>query len=324
MSEVNIYTYSLNHLFAHSKFMRHSVRLVFFLAVGACLSTLAGCGAPKWNSDYNLNQALIKENAKTNAVASADTTAPEINTDLLGDKVEEKDKKRKKKYSKRYFLGEKVSRGFVKRGKGSREEIETFSYLPNYKQPNPYAPLKYYYDTKKKVLYRTSADEVDNARYKVLHGPYEKKVGGNTVEEGYYYIGTKHLRWENYRRGEEGILTNKQHFEKGFQRDAVITYYDGSKKIKEVLPYEYGEMQGTYYRFYENGEVEWIGKYEKGKKVGVWIKHYDFRGRRHYEFQYPETAYDKSFEPYLIKEYDRHGTLIFEKDKFDKRSQAQR
>ena len=304
--------------------MRHSVRLVFFLAVGAWLLTLAGCGAPKWNSDYNLNQARLKESTKNNAIASADTSAPAVDTSLLSEKVEEKEKKRKKKYSKRYFLGEKVSRGFVKRGKGSREEIETFSYLPVHKEPNPYAPLKYYFDTKKKVIYRTSADEVDPNRYKVLHGPYEKRIGGNTVEEGYYYVGTKHLRWETYRRGDEGILTNKQHYEKGFQRDAVVTYYDGGKKIKEVMPYEYGEVQGTYYRFYENGEVEWTGKYEKGKKVGVWIKHYDFRGRRHYEYQYPQTAYDKPFEPYLVKEYDRHGTLIYEKDKFDKRSQAQR
>ncbi|GAB3202844.1 hypothetical protein GCM10027293_30310 [Pontibacter aydingkolensis] len=297
--------------------------MVYSLVTGLCIIILSGCGEPKWNSDYKLNQARLKESAKTNALVSADTAAPEVDASLFGDKIEEKQNKRKKKRNKRYFLGEKVSRGFVKKGKGSREEIETFSYLPVYKEPNPYAPLKYFYDTKKKVIYRTSADEVDPGRYKVLHGPYEKKYGGNTVEEGYYYIGTKHLRWENYRRGDEGILTNKQHYEKGFQRDAIVTYYDGGKKIKEIMPYEYGQVQGTYYRFYENGELEWTGKYEKGKKVGVWIQHYDFRGRRHYEYQYPETAYDKPFEPYLIKEYDRHGTLIYEKDKFDKRSQAQ-
>ncbi len=304
--------------------MRHLLRWVFSLVIGTWVLTFSGCSGSKWNSDYNLNQARLKESAKTNALASADTTAPtvEINNSL-DEKAEEKENKRKKKYNKRYFLGEKVSRGFIKKGRGSREEIETFSYLPDHKDPNPYAPLKYYYDTKKKVLYRTSSDEVDASRYKVLHGPYEKKINGNTVEEGYYYIGTKHLRWESYKRGDEGILTNKQHYDKGFQRDAIVTYYDGSKKIKEVMPYEYGQVQGTYYRFYDNGEVEWTGKYEKGKKVGVWVNYYSFRGRRRYEYQYPETAYDKRFEPYLIKEYDRHGTLIYEKDKFDKRSQAQ-
>ncbi|MEJ8803741.1 toxin-antitoxin system YwqK family antitoxin [Pontibacter sp. H249] len=304
--------------------MRHSLCLVFSMVLGSWFLTLGGCGKPKWNSDYNLNQARLKENSKTNAIASVDTSAEAMAESLFAEKVEEKEAKRKKKHSKRYFLGEKVKRGFTKRGNGSREEVETFSYLPGHKDPNPYAPLKYYFDTKKKVIYRTSSDEIDAGRYKILHGPYKKEIDGNTVEEGYYYIGTRHLRWETYRRGEEGILVNKQHYEKGFQRDAIVTYYDGSKKIKEVMPYEYGQLQGTYYRFYENGEVEWTGKYEKGRKVGVWIKHYDFRGRRHYEYQYPETAYDKSFEPFLVKEYDRHGTLIYEKDKFDKRSQAQR
>lgn len=286
---------------------------------------LAGCGGPKWNSDYNLNQARLKEGAKTDALASADTTKPAVEAHALDKKADEKEQKKKRKYSKRYFLGQKVSRGFVKTGSRSRETIETFSYLAAHQQPNPYVPLKYYFDSKKKVLYRTSSDEVDPSRYKVLHGPYEKKIDGQTIEKGYFFVGTKHLRWESYRRGDEEILLNKQHFEKGFVRDAMVTYHDGAgNKIKEVIPYEHGELQGTYYRFYENGEVEWTGKYEKGKKVGVWIKHYDFRNRRHYEYQYPSTAYDERFEPYLIKEYDRHGTLIFEKDKFDKRSQAQR
>ena len=287
---------------------------------------MGGCGQPKWNSDYNLNQVRLKEGAKTDAMAAADTSKAAMAGMLaLDEKKEEKAEKKKKKRNKRYFLGYKVKRSFIKSGGSSRETLETFSYLPEHEAPNPYAPHKYYYDSKKRKLYRTSSNEVDDSRYKVLHGPYEKKIDGQVVEEGYYYIGTKHLRWERYRRGEEGILLDKDHYEKGFQRDAVVTFYDGAeRKIKEVIPYEYGEMQGIYYRFYENGQVEWTGRYEKGRKVGVWIKHYDFRGRRHFEYQYPETAYDKPFEPYLVKEYDRHGTLIFEKDKFDKRSQAQR
>lgn len=300
--------------------MKHTLRLALFFVAGTGLLFLGGCGQPKWNSDYNLSQARVKDGATTNAIASADSTAPTV---AMEGEVEEKERKRKKKRNKKYFLGYKVKRAFVKSGRGSRETVETFSYLDEYEEPNPYAPLKYYYDTKKRALHRSGSEEKEPGRYKVLHGPYEKKIDGQVIEEGYYYVGTKHLRWERYRRGEEGILLDKTHFEKGFPRDAKVTYYDGEgKKLKEVLPYEYGEVQGTYYRFYENGQVEWIGQYEKGRKVGVWVKHYDFRGRRHFEYQYPETAYDKDFEPYLIKEYDRHGTLIFEKDKFDKRSQA--
>ncbi|PRY14838.1 hypothetical protein CLV24_10375 [Pontibacter ummariensis] len=306
--------------------MRYPLRFVFALLAGLWLLTLGGCGKPKWNSDYNLNQARLKDGAKEDALASADTAQPtvEVKTPMEREEVEQ-DNKRKKKRNKRYFLGYKVKRGFIRSGGRAREELETFSYLPEYEAPNPYAPQKYFYDTKKKVLHRSGSDEKDPDRYKVLHGPYVKKIDGQVVEEGYFYVGTKHLRWEKYRRDEEGTLADKKHYEKGFPRDAVVTYYDGAgKKIKEVIPYEYGEVQGMYYRFYENGQVQWSGKYDKGRKVGIWINYYDFRGRRHYEYQYPETIYEKPFEPYLVKEYDRHGTTIFEKDKLDKRSQAQR
>lgn len=304
--------------------MKYTFRFIGFVA-GIGLMLLGGCGRPQWNSDYNLHQARLKAGAKSpDALASADSTKPTIE---LPKEEEEKAGKHKKKRNKHYFMGYKVKRGFVKSGPrgGSHEVLETFSYLPEFEAPNPYAPDKYMYDSKKRKLYRTRNAIEDNGRYYVLHGPYTKKVGGEVVEEGYFYVGTKHLRWEKYRKGEEQILVDKEHYEKGFPRDAIVTYYDGAdKKIKEVIPYEYGEVQGTYYRFYENGQVEWSGEYDKGRKIGLWIKHYDFRNRRHYEYQYPKTAYEAPAEPYLLKEYDRHGTLIYEKDKFDKRSQAQR
>lgn len=305
--------------------MQHSLRFVWAFVIGVAFSGLAGCGSTRYNSDYNLNQARLKGGASADALAAGDTTRPSVETPDALASNETKTEKRKKKQDKRHFLGHKVRKGFVKTGgRGDRQNLETFSFLDEHQAPDPYAPAKHYYDTKKRRIVRASG-EADPARYKVLHGPYKKKIGDLVVQEGYFYIGTKHLRWEYYRRDEQSTLVDKEHYEKGFPRDAVVTYYAGNdKKLKEVLPYEYGEVSGTYYRFYENGQVEWTGQYEKGRKVGVWIKHYDFRNRRHYEYQYPQTAYEAPAEPYLVKEYDRHGTLIYEKGKLDKRSQAYR
>lgn len=301
--------------------MKYSFRFIVSLTAGLYLLGLSSCSTSRYNSDYNLNRALQKENAKNNTVAMADTARPELVKPA--EEVKEEEKKKKRKPSKRYFMGYKVSRGFVKSGgKGERQLVETFSYLPAYEAPNPYSPEKYYFDVKKEKVYKTSG-EVDPAKYKVLHGPYKRRQGKQVVEEGYFYVGTKHLRWERYRNDENHTLIDKRHFEKGLQRDAEITYWEGTKNIKEVIPHEYGQVQGMYYRFYENGQLEWSGQYEKGRKVGIWIKHYNFRNRRHYEFQYPKTAYDAPAEPELVKEYDRHGTTIFEKGKLDKRS-AQR
>ncbi|SIQ71603.1 toxin-antitoxin system YwqK family antitoxin [Pontibacter lucknowensis] len=299
--------------------MKHILQLVWLsllLVVG-----LAGCKPRAYNSDYNLSRAALKQSAKAEAIALADTARPSVQIgDSLANAEEKQPKKRKKKADKRYFMGDRVARGFVKSGgRGDREVIESFSYLAEFQQPDPYAPEKYYYDTKRRKLYKTRG-ELNPEQHKVLHGPYKKEQGGEVVEEGYFYVGTKHLRWERYNR--DGILLAKEHFEKGFLRDAVVKYYEGTKKIKEVIPYAYGEVQGTYYRFYENGQLEWMGQYQKGRKVGLWVKHFDFRARRQYEYQYPKTPYEPQAEPYLVKQYDRHGTLIFEKDKLDKRASA--
>ncbi|WP_068839997.1 toxin-antitoxin system YwqK family antitoxin [Pontibacter akesuensis] len=303
--------------------MKH---LVYTLVAGMFLLMLGGCGQPKWNSDYNLDKAQLKGRGATatDALAAADTTMPTVEKrNPLEEEIAEKaKKKRKKKRSKKEFLGYKVKRAYTKTGGRSRETVEFFSYLPVHEEPDPYAPFKYYYDTKNKKLARSGSNVEDTNRYKVLHGPYKKTLNDEVVEEGYFYIGTKHLRWEKYRDNEDHTLLDKEHYEKGFLRDAVVTYYGDTKKIKEVIPYEFGEVQGTYYRFYENGQLEWSGQYQKGRKVGVWINYYDFRNRRHYEFQYPKTAYEPQAEPILIKEYDRHATPIFELGKFDKREQA--
>lgn len=298
-----------------------SLRYFTVLLTGAVLVVASGCSSSRYNSDYNLNQTLLKEREKMmgNALASADTTGSDMAALLPLDNVADKEKAKKKKPNKRFFMGHKVKRGFSKSGRGSRETVETYSYLPEFVEPDQYAPEKWLLDTKKRDIVKLRL--ADPGKHKILHGPYVKRINDEIVEEGFFYLGTKHLRWERY--NQNGILLDKEHFDKGFPRDATVSYYGDTKKLKEVIPYEFGELQGTYYRFYENGEVEWIGQYEKGKKVGVWIKHYDFRHRRHYEYQYPETAYDAPFEPILIKEYDRHGTAIYEKDKFDKRA-AQR
>ncbi len=301
--------------------MSRTPYLAYLSFIGIFILALSSCGSAKYNSDYNLSRAQQKKGVKAEeALASADTTLPSVENKLpAGDSLTEK--RKKSKPNKRYFMGYRVKRGFVRSGqRGDNETLETFSFLPVFEEPNPYAPRKYYFDTRNRRI-ANAFGEIDQDRYKVLHGPYKKKIGNEVVEEGYYYVGTKHLRWERYNKN--GILLDKAHYDKGFLRDAVVKYYNNDRsKIKEVIPYAYGQVQGTYYRFYENGQVEWTGQYEKGRKVGVWIKNYDFRNRRHYEFQYPKSAYEEPFEPFLLKQYDRHGTLIYEKDKLDKRASA--
>ncbi|WP_207433413.1 toxin-antitoxin system YwqK family antitoxin [Sabulibacter ruber] len=235
-------------------------------------------------------------------------------TDSAQAAKEDKSKKEKKKEpkKKKTYFGYRVKKGFARQGKGNNQVVETFYYLRDYKDPNPYVRDKHFFDVKKRRIFRAPTLDPSKRQILILHGPYTKKRGDVIIEQGYFYVGAKHLRWETFRP--DSTLTQKVHYEKGFLRDAVITYYDAAKtKIKEVIPYQYGQVQGEYYKFYENGQLEWQGTYDKGRKVGTWINFYDFRGRRQFEFQYAESGFDPPIEPTLVKQYDRHGTLVFEK-----------
>lgn len=224
------------------------------------------------------------------------------------------------KKKKTIFLGEKIKKGYTKSGpKGRNQVIEVFYYLKVPKQPNPYAPTKWLYNPAKKRIEKTlSMADIDLTKYKILHGPYKKMQGGKVVETGYYAVGARHLRWERFNK--DNVLISKVHYEQGFPRDANISYYDGGNTmVKEVVPYVNGKLEGEYASFTNDGQPIWHGQFENGKKVGVWTKYWGFRNRRHYEYAYGESGYEPETEPVLLKEYNRNGVLIYEKDKLDKR-----
>ncbi|MGV3588058.1 MAG: toxin-antitoxin system YwqK family antitoxin [Adhaeribacter sp.] len=296
-----------------------------FLLFCVGLLWLFSCSKRNYNVDAETALDLPDEKTglfkkRPEPVALADTAKPQLNvaidTTALAN-VKHKNKKRKKK--KKEFLGYQVKKGFTKTGSGKNATIEIFYYLPKYVEPSQYAPAKYYYSIRRKRILRGTPTKLSDAR--IPHGPYKKLVGKQVVTEGYHYLGTRHLRWETYNRN--NILLTKTHYEKGFQRDAIVNYYDAAKtKIKEVIPYSEGKIHGEYVSFLENGLKAWEGQYEAGKKVGVWIEYWPFRNRKHFEYQYPEAADAEPFEPYLLREYDRHSTLIYEHGKLDKRPAA--
>jgi len=302
-----------------------SFLLLFFVA----FFTLFGCSKRNYNVDAETMVGQPDEKTRfgflkkrEDGVALADTARPDLAlvTDSSAAANDPKKKKRKQPKNKKEFLGYPIKRGYTKAGSSRKATIEQFYYLPEYVEPSRYAPAKYYYNTKEKKILRDATIDPKEAR--ILHGPYKKMIDRKVVEEGYYYIGTRHLRWENYRinKDEENILLNKIYYEKGFPRDAIVNYYDAAKtKVKEVIPYADGKLNGEYVLFFESGLRAWDGQYEAGKKVGVWNEYWPFRNRKRYEWQYPQTADTEPAEPFLLKEYNRSSNLIYEKGKLDKR-----
>ena len=237
-------------------------------------------------------------------------------------KEKEKEAQRKPKKRKKLFLGERIKRAYVKSGpKGRNQVIEVFYYLKYFQQPNAYAPARYYYNPKKKKIFKASG-ELDPGADKILHGPYKKLQNNKVIETGFYALGTKHLRWERFEKN--GILLTKIHYELGFPRDANISYYGNDRSlINEVVPYVNGKLEGEYAKFLIDGQREWQGQFENNRRVGEWVNYYGFKNRRHYVYQYPESGYDPEVtEPALIRQYNRGGLVVFDKEKnIDKRSE---
>ncbi|HEX8545829.1 MAG TPA: hypothetical protein VF691_02645 [Cytophagaceae bacterium] len=239
--------------------------------------------------------------------------------DLTPDSTEEVSKKKDKK-KKKVFYGLKCKKGFTKTGKRKKLAIETFYYLKEFKFPDPYVKDIYVFEIKtRKIVEIDELQEKDKNKYKVLHGPYKRTVGDQIVEQGIFYLGMKHGRWEKY--GKNFILMDKTKYYKGWQRDAEMTYYDlEKKKIQEVKPYKYGTLNGTYYYFLENGQILQHGKYKDDVKIGLWVEYYKDKARRRKETQYPRDPYvEDQFEPFVLNEWDDEGNPLIKNGKpFDR------
>ncbi|MGB0521949.1 MAG: toxin-antitoxin system YwqK family antitoxin [Flammeovirgaceae bacterium] len=260
-------------------------------------------------------QLIAQEDDKTNGT-SADTalvTLEEFEQPTLElspnavDKKKRKEAKKNqqkaktKKAKKNVFYGIKAKKFIIKKVRGKNVYTEKFYVLPNYQPPSKYAQEKYYFDprakpTKRKIVRVAYVHQ----KYGLpLHGTYEKKVNGETIEKGIYYKGTKHGRWEKYKinkrdnRGYE--LIEKKKYDKGFPKDAHITYYDHKKtKVKEVIPFVDEKREGTYLKFYKSGRLMEKGKYQNEKKVGKWTEYYDRdRANRKVVTEYPKYYWEE-------------------------------
>ena len=227
----------------------------------------------------------------------------------LSEEAKEAQKEKEKRRKKKVFYGLKTKKSFTRRGVGDNVELEIFHYLKDYTETDPYVPEIWWYDFTRKRIRNTG--KIEDKRGVILHGPYKKIRGEQVVAEGIYYKGTKHGRWTEYDRHD--ILVDKRKYYKGWQKESKVRYYDDKQtKLKEVVPILYGKRDGMYYYFHENGSVAIRGEYKEGVKVGKWTEYYSFMRRRKKEIQYPSNQYDKSYQPFISKEWDRRNKMVYE------------
>lgn len=226
---------------------------------------------------------------------------------------------KKGRLAKVQYQGVPMQKIQVKFGSGDRATIEEFHILKEPKPISPYIRDISWYDLKTKK--RSSSVIKDKDRAYPLHGPYKKYKAGELIEEGFYYTGTKDGRWVRY--DNDYNLLDKSHWYHGFPVESQIAFYDSAHtKIKEVLPIQFEDVDGEYFRFYDEGQLMTFGRYDGGEKVGRWVEYYQYRRQRKKEVQYRKTRWDEDFEPYVIREWDDQGKLIYD-NKNDPRTSAE-
>lgn len=218
---------------------------------------------------------------------------------------------KKKKRKKNVFYGIKTRKAYTRKGFGEKLTLELFYVLKEWQDPDPYLRDIYWYDTRRQGI--RVGGKIDKKYGIILHGPYQKKQGDVILEQGIFYLGSKHGRW--IKHDKDDLLLDKEKYYKGWPKESLVTYYDKErKKIKEIIPIEYGEKEGNYYYFFENGLTAVKGEFHFNKKVGKWTEFHYNTQRRKKIVQYPEDPYTTA-APYTWREYDKKGIIVYENNR---------
>ncbi|MGL1886225.1 MAG: hypothetical protein OCD76_06895 [Reichenbachiella sp.] len=235
-----------------------------------------------------------------------------LTVDLDAEEEEREIVLKKKKPKKNVFYGKKTRKGFSRTGYGKSEVMELFRYLKVYEDPVPYVRDVYWYDFGKRKIVKSR--KIDKKNAGILHGPYKKMVGDQIVEEGIFYMGTKHGRWSVWNKHD--ILQSKEKYYKGWPKESMVAYHNKEEReIQEIIPVHFGEREGNYYAFHESGKLAAVGEFQFDHRVGLWREYYDTKNRRKREILYSKDPFDKEFKPYIIREWDKYGKLIYDRSK---------
>ena len=254
--------------------------------------------------------AAQKKKVKLQALETDSLPSLQYQKDSLAE-----EKKLEAKGKKNLYYGKRVRKGWYK----NNNYIEIFYYLKVHEEPNKYVEdIAWFYPGK--GVFSTEFNKIRRPIAKILHGPYEKRIGDKVIEQGFYYVGTKHGRWEKFGKDAvdtDFVLIDKAKYFRGWLKESQLSYFDLQRtKLKEAIPIKYGKKHGTYFQYYENGVLAEKGSYEYDKKIGLWTEYYETGSRRR-EIQHPRNYADNT-APVVLREWDSKGKI--KENKVDSKS----
>ncbi|MBP6409514.1 MAG: hypothetical protein KA313_00275 [Pseudarcicella sp.] len=241
-------------------------------------------------------------------------------TDLGLKSATKKEKVKQKKTPKDEYEGIKIERRLGQNGTGNRKSLEEINVLKSDDyEPSVYAREVWWYDYKLGKIVNSAIKDKEYAQ--ICHGPYKRYLNDELVEEGFFYLGAKHGRWEEY--NSDYILLKKERYKYGFYADSHFSFYDKAEtKYKEVIPKIYGKVTGDYRSFYEGGQLKEEGRMDDSVKVGRWREYHQFGtgGRLKKETLYGKDKFDKTL-PSVVQERNNKGEVIYDGTKQTKKKE---
>ena len=177
----------------------------------------------------------------------------------------------------------------------------------------PFVTEIWWQDKKTRKIYKTRPTEKEMPNARILHGPYRRKQNRIVLEEGVFYLGAKHARWERYDKS--NLLLDKKKFYKGYGKDAVLNYYDAEQKLpKEIIPMHNGVKDGEYLFFDSDGNLLVYGNYKDNVRIGTWINYYPNK-KKLKEILYPKDPYQAGFISHTHREWNEKGKVSYDAKK---------
>jgi antitoxin component YwqK of YwqJK toxin-antitoxin module len=262
-----------------------------------------------------LEENLTLEGDSLFKLELTDKKEKDIRFDEVG---ETKARRKSEKKRKKVYFGIKTKSGILRTTAGDEVVSEYFRIIsPDYLIKNPYQREVYFYEVKNRRIRVENYNDFLARRKKgqlvyLLHGHYQKIREREVREEGYFYKGLKHSKWQEFDKA--GILLEKLKYNLGLTEETKVSYYDEAEtKVKEIIPYAHGRKQGKYARYYENGVLAQEGSYDNNEKVSLWREWYENRQRKQ-DIQYA-TKWWEPKEPTKLREWEASGKPIFDIDR---------
>ena len=285
-----------------------------YLQIFICIGLLwPYSSAPAQTKEKKNMHLATKADKKKNPLSIDKNIAPTIALIPMSE-IEEKEKeiswKKKKKKKRRSYYDIRIKRKYIKKHARNLKIETLFSVVKNNIEALRYRPSIYFYNKLKKKIERTGKTK-SHKHHAILHGHYLKKINNVVVEEGYYYKGVRHGRWEAHNR--KNILVDKKIYIQGFLKESKIAYYNPEKMtVKEVIPINYGKKDGIYLKYYENGRIQEKGLYRDGYKIGNWYEYYNKKRHANKKIiQHPKKPYyNENENAIVLRAWDKKGKKI--------------